>query len=80
MNEFSEKYEWKIWIEKIIQTYDVADTCHLRVARKYGIPRKIYNLLMKRMQLARIKIKIGNSKFDKHVLVKAPSFVMKGVG
>ena len=27
MNEFSEKYEWKIWIEKIIQTYDVADTC-----------------------------------------------------
>ena len=35
---------------------------------------------MKRMQLARIKIKIGNSKFDKHVLVKAPSFVMKGVG
>ena len=53
---------------------------NVRVTRKYGIPRKIYNLLMKRMQLARIKIKIGNSKFDKHVLVKAPSFVMKGVG
>ena len=53
---------------------------NVRVTRKYGIPRKIYNLLMKRMQLARIKIKRGNSKFDKHVLVKAPSFVMKGVG
>ena len=32
------------------------------------------------MQLARMKMKIGNSKLKKHILVKAPSFVIKGVG
>ena len=50
------------------------------VTRKHGIPRKIYNLLLKRIQLARIKMKIGNSKLNKHISVKAPSFVIKGVG
>ena len=53
---------------------------NVRVTRKYGIPRKIYNLLLKQMQLARIKMKIGNSKLNKHIPVKSPSFVIKGVG
>ena len=37
-------------------------------------------LSLKRMQLARMKMKIGNSKLKKHIPVKAPSFVIKGVG
>ena len=51
-----------------------------RVTQKHGIPRKIYNLFLKRTQLARIKMKIGNSKLNKYIPVKAPSFVIKGVG
>ena len=38
---FSKKYEWKIWIEKKIQTYDFADTCpSVRFTQKYGISLK----------------------------------------
>ena len=79
MNEFlrnmNEKYR-----SKKTQTYDFADTYQCACYPKYRIPRKIYILSLKRMQLARMKMKIGNSKLKKHILVKAPSFVMKGVG
>ena len=64
----------KIWIEIKYERTILLTLVNVLVTRKYGT-----GTFLKRMQVARIKIKVGNSKLNKYipVRVKAPSFVIK---
>ena len=44
MNEFSKKYEWKYGSKKKFGRTILLTLVNVRVTRKYGILRKIYNL------------------------------------